>query len=142
MQGYLFALLAAVFWGLIYAIRQKTLPIISPVGMMFINGIVSLACLTPLVLSNGKHLDSFLKAGWGNIALVLFAACCALIGTWLMMVSIDKLNASVAALVEISYPLFVVLFCWLFFGTTIGWPVLLGGMMIFGGSAVILIYGR
>jgi len=47
-------------------------------------------------------------------------------------------RASRAAVLEISYPLFVALFAWVFCRQPIQWPVIVGGIFIFIGSAIIV----
>lgn len=141
-MGYLTAIGAAVIWGLVYAIRQKTLPFISPLGTMFLNALVTLALITPLVLANRTHLLQLSTARWSDIGWVIGAAMLAFLGTWLLFTSIDRLGASMAAMIEISYPLFVILFCWLLMGTSVNWAVLAGGALIFAGSCIIMIYGK
>lgn len=141
-MGYLTAILAAVIWGLVYAIREKTLPFISPLGMMFVNSLVMLAVTLPLLLANRSHFNQLMAARWSDIGLIVFAALTMVLGTWLLFFSIEKMGASTAAMIEIAYPLFVVLFCWLLSGTAVGWPVMVGGLLIFAGSAVIVVFGR
>ena len=142
MGGYLTAVAASVIWGLVYAVRQKTLPFISPLGMMFINALVSIAFITPFILANKAHTAQLMAARWSDIGWVVLSAFLALLGTWLLFSSIDKLGASMAAMIEISYPLFVILFCWLLMGNTVNWAVLVGGGFIFTGSCIIMIYGK
>jgi drug/metabolite transporter (DMT)-like permease len=52
--------------------------------------------------------------------------------------SIQLLGAQRAAVFEISYPLFVVLFGALLFGQSVSPRVLIGGLLIFAGAFVIM----
>ncbi len=140
--GYLTAVAAAVIWGLVYAVRQKTLPFISPLGMMFVSAVVTLVLITPIILMNRSHLSQIAAAKWSDIGWVLLASVISFVALWLLFVSIEKLGATTAAMIEISYPLFVVLFCWLLMGTTVNWAVLVGGALIFCGSCVIMLFGK
>lgn len=141
-MGYLSAVLAAVIWGLVYAVRQKTLPFISPLGMMFINALVMLALTGPLIAIHRENLSQLAAARWSDIAWVIFAAFIMVLGTWLLFISIEKMGATTAAFLEISYPLFVALFCWLLIGVPVNWAVVAGGLLIFSGSCVIMLFGK
>jgi drug/metabolite transporter (DMT)-like permease len=57
--------------------------------------------------------------------------------------AIGEKNATLASLIEISYPVFVAIFAWLFFRETqFNLAAILGGVMIIGGIAVIYIGNR
>jgi drug/metabolite transporter (DMT)-like permease len=43
---------------------------------------------------------------------------------------------------EISYPLFVAIFAWLLYRHPVPWPVIIGGIFIFIGSAIIVTLGH
>jgi drug/metabolite transporter (DMT)-like permease len=56
----------------------------------------------------------------------------------LIFFAIGAKNATVASLIEISYPLFVAFFAWLLFRESqLNWSVLIGGAMILGGVFVV-----
>ena len=56
--------------------------------------------------------------------------------------SIQALGASRAAVLEISYPLFVAVFAWALYRQPVPWPVVVGGIFIFIGSAIIVTFGH
>ena len=56
-----------------------------------------------------------------------------------ILASIQVLGASKSAVLEISYPLFVAVFSVLFFGGQLQLPVVVGGVFIFIGSAIIVL---
>lgn len=109
---------------------------------MFISSVITFCLILPVIFVNRGNLTQLATARPGDIGWVVFASVLSFIGTWLLFTSIDKLGASMAAMIEISYPLFVVLFCYLLMGTTVNWAVLLGGGLIFAGSCVIMLFGR
>ncbi len=70
---------------------------------------------------------------WLVVAVVSSAA-----GGLLIYMAIGEKNATLASLIEISYPFFVAVFAWLFFRETqFNWPTILGGILILGGVAVV-----
>ena len=58
----------------------------------------------------------------------------------LLFVSIDSKNATLASLIEISYPVFVVLFAYVLFRDVhLNASVLVGGLLVFAGVAIIVL---
>jgi drug/metabolite transporter (DMT)-like permease len=57
--------------------------------------------------------------------------------------AIGEKNATLASLIEISYPFFVAVFAWLFFRETqFTWPTVFGGVLILSGVAVVFFSNR
>lgn len=57
--------------------------------------------------------------------------------------AIGEKNATLASLIEISYPFFVALFAWLFFREVqVSVPTIVGGLMILGGVTVVFLSNR
>ncbi len=64
-------------------------------------------------------------------------------GALLIYMAIGEKNATLASLIEISYPLFVAFFAWVFFREVqINLATVLGGAMILGGVAVVFLSNR
>ncbi|MGA2053413.1 MAG: EamA family transporter, partial [Opitutales bacterium] len=56
----------------------------------------------------------------------------------LSLLAIQHKNATLASLIEISYPFFVALFAWLLFrDVQLSWATALGGLLILAGIAII-----
>jgi drug/metabolite transporter (DMT)-like permease len=97
-----------------------------------------------LVLTGGlaTMLSEFRGLGrdwvWLVVAVVSSAA-----GALLIYIAIGEKNATLASLIEISYPFFVAVFAWLFFRETqFSWPTVFGGLLILGGVAVVFLGER
>ena len=97
-----------------------------------------------LVLTGGlaTMLSEFRGLGrdwvWLVVAVVSSAA-----GALLIYIAIGEKNATLASLIEISYPFFVAVFAWLFFRETqFNWPTVFGGLLILGGVAVVFLGER
>jgi drug/metabolite transporter (DMT)-like permease len=74
---------------------------------------------------------------------LLSVAVTSLLATVLLFVSIDQKNTTMAGLIEISYPLFIVLFTWLLFREAhLTWTSALGGLLIMAGAAIVIAGSR
>jgi drug/metabolite transporter (DMT)-like permease len=75
---------------------------------------------------------------WLVVAVISSAA-----GGLLIYIAIAEKNATLASLIEISYPFFVAIFAWLFFrDAQFSWTTLLGGLLILGGVSVVFLGER
>ena len=136
---YLAALAAAVTWGIYYPLVDMALKRISLFSVMLLS-------LLPVLLM----MPLFLKTVSDDVATVkmlpaseqLIIASLGLIGLFgevMVYIAISGKNATLASLIEMSYPLFVVVFAYLFYRQMHVTPsVLIGGLMILMGSGLIV----
>ena len=137
-----YALSTSVLWGLGYVLAEKIMreTAITPVFLMVIMNVIAL----PVYMALSFFLGQF-KVGVGEIfssgyliVLLLLAAFSAVGGNILILHSIVEKNAALASLLEISYPLFVVIFSYLILkDAQLNWGTGLGGLLIFAGVVVI-----
>ncbi len=114
-----FAITAAILWGASYAASGPLLrSSMTPFLFYFCFSWVGALTATIVFFLRGER-NSFLlqlkalptsHAGW-----FLFSLLTASIGAWMTYQAVGAKNASLASMIEISYPLFVVVFTWLFF---------------------------
>ena len=77
--------------------------------------------------------------GWGERAGVLAITLTSLAGSVLLYLSIRSRNATMASLIEISYPFFVALFAYLLFRDVhLNRNILFGAVLVFSGVALII----
>jgi len=140
---YVFAIGAAVVWGLHYPLVEYALRRVSLVSVMLLTAL-------PILLLVPFYTDS-LERDWHGLReldtparlTILLIALTSLVGTWLLFLSIRGRNATLASLIEISYPAFVALFAWaLFREWQINSGVLLGAALVFAGTAMIILNSR
>jgi drug/metabolite transporter (DMT)-like permease len=140
-MGYLYALLASALWGLTYALDEKILEELPSLKVYFLHSLFGL-CISGVlwVATGGKvsSLVSFPSMSDGG-KLLLCALVVGAIAGMSIVSSIGSLGASRAAILEISYPIFVVVFSWMLFAKGVSGLVLVGGAFIFVGAALILI---
>lgn len=135
--GFLYAVGAALTWGLVYTIDQKILTNVSPIALLFINSIVTAVIVLPLVFFNRDGVKTLLGSGQQNLALILLSLLLATLANFLIFSAIKHIGASSASVIEIAYPFFVVLFSIILFKITPSVWFFLGGILIFIGSALI-----
>ena len=140
-----YALGAATIWGFTYAVSEKLLRGgMSPSFLLLISATISF----PFYLIVSHRLGT-LKAGFnaisGNTGLLCWAivmGAAVVLANFLIVTSIQAKNASLAALVEISYPVSTVFFTWLILrDIQVNYYTVLGGFIILVGVMTIYLKG-
>lgn len=140
-----FAVLASVFWGLTYVFEEKIykhVSIVSTLAVSFITaGVVFLiAAFLSGVIQKDFHTLTSSRSSLILLGLVTLTTVIAEIGIGL---SITNKNASIAGLIEISYPLFIVLFSYLIYKeSNLNPGTIVGGVLVFLGVAAIYFFNR
>lgn len=139
--GFVLAVLAAVLWGLTYCLDELVLSSLSVFKLYFLHCLCGLVVAGVILLMQGSSPAALLtidtsKASLPLVGLTLATATAAALA---ILGSIQLLGASKSAVLEISYPLFVALFSVLFFSGQLQLPVVIGGVFIFIGSAIIVL---
>lgn len=139
----LFALSAAIFWGLAYTMSGQVVR--AGISTPFILGFVAVVTL-PIYVTALIKTESFrpsLDIILNNKMLLLFLAVQAfslLMGQYLIYAAISQKSVTYAAILEISYPIFVCLFTWILFkDLQMSWNIAFGGLLIFAGSALVFL---
>lgn len=142
----LLALGAAILWGVSYAARGRVIECgMSPVVFFFCYAVFATAMAAVVLLANGEMASvprAVDRLGKDRIWL-LVSVVTAAVGGLFIFLAIGQKNATLAALVEISYPFFVALFVWAFFRETQLDPVtLFGGLLIACGVFTVFVANR
>jgi drug/metabolite transporter (DMT)-like permease len=142
----IYALAAAVIWGVSYAASGRVIERgMSPLGFFFcyaLFGAIAAAVALTLTGKLGTVPAEARGLGkdfwWFLIAIVTSAG-----GGLLIYMAIGEKNATLASLIEISYPVFVAIFAWVFFRETqFNLATIAGGGMILSGVAVVYLGNR
>lgn len=142
---FLLAIGASVFWGITYVINEQVYKHISVLTSISITLVIAGIIVGAVALSTGtwtKDVETILtnsKLLWLMIASIIALT----IAELLIGFSIVGKNATIAGLIEISYPLFIALFAFLFFkeaNITLG--TALGAALIFAGVGTIYAFNR
>jgi len=138
LTGIVYAVGAAITWGLVYTLDQRLLRNLSPLELLFINSLITTIILFPLVSgkSNGLALiDGYSGRVW---LFVLASLLLAAIANLFIFSSIRLLGASTASVFEIAYPFFVVMFSYFVYRTSPNIYFIFGATLIFIGAAIII----
>lgn len=143
---FVYAFSAAVLWGISYAASGRVIDRgMAPLTFFFFYALFSVIAAALALLLTGRYASVAPEVrvlggdwSWGLIAVVTSAA-----GALLIYMAIGEKNATLASLIEISYPLFVAVFAWVFFRETqFNLPTILGGMMILTGVGIVYLGNR
>jgi drug/metabolite transporter (DMT)-like permease len=141
----IFALSASVLWGLSYILFEQIYKKISVATAL------AIVCFFMFfVMLTVSYFKGALKTDLATVAaskklmwLVAGGTATAIIADVCIAFSIVTKNATLAGLVEISYPLFIALFAYLLFKENqLTLSTIFGGLLIFGGIAVIYFFNK
>jgi len=115
LPWYVAALGAALAWGLHYPLIEHALKRVSLVTVLLLTALP--IALLALVFHRAVAADvrTLAQMDWAARAPILALAITSLIGSVLLFLAIESRNATLASLLEITYPLFVAFFSWLVF---------------------------
>jgi drug/metabolite transporter (DMT)-like permease len=140
---YVPAIAAAVVWGLHYPLIEHALRRVSLTTVVLLTAapmaLVALAFPARLA-EDWRTLGALAPGERWLIAAIAFTS---LAGTVLLYLAVRGRNATLASLIEISYPAFVALFAWLLFREwQLNAGVLFGAALVFAGTALIIVNSR
>lgn len=141
LNGFLYAIGAAVTWGVVYAIDQRVLRGASPFALLFIDSLLTTVLLLPIIFFDKGSLNSLSNTSTRVWLLILASLAFAALANFFIFSSIKILGASTASIFEIAYPFFVVLFTYFAFHTTPTLYFLFGAILIFAGAVIIIAHG-
>jgi drug/metabolite transporter (DMT)-like permease len=134
-----FAIFAAILWGINYALAEKILHSISPVTLLAFEMIIGAIFFTCISFFTTMKKDiEVLTTDSSLLLLTLAEIAIVLVASYFIAVSITLKNATIAGIVELTYPVFTILFTWLIFNQVhVNSSVIIGGLLIFIGVLVI-----
>ena len=136
--GFIYAIGAAITWGLVYAIDQKILYNVAPMTLLFIDSIIAALIMLPFVFFSNGSIKEVFASRKANLSLIVISVILATLANFLIFSGIKNLNASTASIIEISYPFFVVLFSYILFRSTPNIYFFIGGLLVFAGTFIII----
>jgi drug/metabolite transporter (DMT)-like permease len=138
--GYIYAIGAAITWGLVYTIDQRVLRGASPFALLFIDSLLTAIILLPIVFMEKAPFASMANTSGKVWTLIVASIILAALANFFIFSSIKLIDASHASIIEIAYPFFVVLFSYFVFNATPNLYFLLGSIMIFAGTAIVVFF--
>jgi uncharacterized membrane protein len=140
-----YALASSVIWGINYLFYEKILQRISISTLYFIDLIVGATVFLLFALfSNSFAKDLSLIQNTKSLQLlILSSVITSVLANLFIALAIQSKNATLSTLIEISYPLFIILFAWLLFKeNTLNTSVFIGGGFIFTGIIIIYLFNK
>ncbi len=142
---FLYPLCAAMLWGINYSCTEKILSKgISPSFLIAIESVLFFPVFICLSLWLGKAKGGFDvvvgdKSTWPLLGAIIV---CSMAASYMATLSIQARNATISSLIELSYPLFIVFFTWLFFREFhLTAYSALGGVFVLAGVFLISVKG-
>jgi uncharacterized membrane protein len=141
MLWLLYALGAAVIWGINYAVSGRLLERgMSPQTLFFIDLVFGTLSLAALLTITGRWSATAaeIRSAQPDLFWLILAVVAATTAGLLIFMSIQAKNATIASLIEVSYPLFTAFFAWILFRqNTINTATIIGALLIFAGVLVV-----
>jgi len=139
----MFAFGAAALWGVHYVLLERAMTVASPITVFITPTILSLLII-PFVyetlVADYKALAASTYDVKISMGMIMFTG---IIASLALYKSIQMSNASLASLIEIAYPIFVVIFAYIIFDQNqlTHWSNILGGLLILIGAALVVYKG-
>lgn len=136
---YMTALGAALIWGIHYPLVDFALKRVSVYSVLLLT-VLPVLLLMPLFMRDLAHdLDTVAALPRADQGLIAAIGLTSLLGAVLLYLSIAGKNATLASLIEITYPVFVVMFAYLLFRQIhLNASVIIGGLLVIAGAALII----
>ena len=139
MPWYGFALTAAVVWGLHYILIDRALTTISPITAYWMPTLIMVLGLPFFSDTLIKDFKAVYVADWTVQLSVAIIAFTSFIASMSLYKAIQLHNPVHASLIEMSYPVFIVIFSYLILKENhFDLPTMIGGGLMMSGAAVIV----
>ena len=136
---YLTAVGCAVIWGIHYPLIEFAVKRISIYSVLLISVLPVLFLMPVFMRTLANDIDTYRLLPTSEQLIIATVSLTSTLGAVLIYVTIDNKNATLASLIEITYPIFVVLFAYLFFKQLhVNASVIIGGVMILSGAGLII----
>lgn len=139
-----YALIVSITRGIQYAVLDKVLVSVPIVVLCFVSSIFNTIFFGIFFyLGNySKHFKEYF-ADRNILRLFILITVLYMVSSSLILVAIQNKNATIASLIEISYPIFVVLFSYIFYkNVQINTWIIIWGVLIFVGIALVYMFSK
>jgi drug/metabolite transporter (DMT)-like permease len=143
LPWYVTAIAAAVVWGLHYPLIEHALRRVSLPTVVLLTALPMALVALAFPARLAADWRTVMALPLGERLLIVLIALTSLAGSVLLYMAVRGRNATLASLIEITYPAFVAVFAWLLFREwQLNAGVLLGALFVFAGSALIIVNSR
>jgi drug/metabolite transporter (DMT)-like permease len=140
---YVTALGAALVWGIHYPLIDFAMRRLSVYSVLLLS-VIPVVLVMPLFTRQlARDVGVFKELPATEQWLISAIGLTSTLGAVLLYLSINSKNATLASLIEITYPAFVVVFAWLIFRQMhLNANVIIGGVLILVGSGLVIYHSR
>jgi len=136
---YIAALGAAITWGIYYPLVDMALKRISLYSVILLSMIPVLLVMPLFMKTVGNDIQTVRALPVSEQWIIASLGLIGLFGEVMVYLAITGKNATLASLIEMTYPVFVVLFAYVFYREMHVTPsVFFGGLMILTGAGLII----
>ena len=135
---------AAVLWGASYALSEELIQKrgVPPSFLILVEMLVAIPVGIMLIGFLGTYKTGIASVfqNTNTALLTILMGVLFVVGSFLILYSVSLKNATITSFIEISYPLFTMLFVWLFFNKIdLNIYTALGATLIVAGVVVVLV---
>ncbi|MGB5275646.1 MAG: EamA family transporter [Gammaproteobacteria bacterium] len=140
---YVTALIAALIWGMHYPLIDFALKRISVFSVLLLS-MLPVVFLTPVFLRDlARDLATVRALPGVEQGMIAAIGLTSLLGAVMLYLSIAGKNATLASLIEITYPVFVAFFAYVMFRQIhLNASVIAGGLMVIAGAGLIIYHNQ
>ncbi len=140
LPWYVTALAAALIWGIHYPLVDNALKKMSLYSVLLLTAL-PVVLLAPFYLQNLRQdIITFTGLALSQQLTISAIGLTSIAASVLLFMSIGSKNATLASLIEITYPVFVALFAFVMFRHIhLNASVIIGGTLVIAGVAIIII---
>jgi len=143
MNWWLAGLLGAIIWGIHYPLIDKALEKMSMITVMLLTCVPILVAVPFYKDIIIQDYHTFLGLNLTNKLLISSILFTSISATFLIYFAIGSKNATLASLIEITYPVFVVLFAFIILKENhLNFSIIFGGILVFIGVGIIILGNR
>lgn len=133
-----YAISASILWGIGYVINQLLMRSFSAIEILLFESFIILLIFIPYFIITGQFKPTLVKLlDWRIIGLILAGSLIYISAAIFILKSIGSSNATLAAIIEASYPIFTMFFAYLLIGevqftlsTIIGCLLIISGLVV------------
>ena len=139
LPWYVTALGAALIWGIHYPLVDFALKRVSVFSVLLLSVLPVLLLLPVFLRDVSRDLDTVRALPAAEQGLIAVIGLTSLLGAVLLYLSIAGKNATLASLIEITYPVFVAFFAYVMFRHIhLNASVVAGGLLVIAGAGLII----
>lgn len=139
LPWYVAALAAAITWGIYYPIVDMALKRISLYSVILLSMIPVLVVMPLFIKTVSNDIETVKALPASEQWVIAVLGLIGLFGEVMVYMAITGKNATLASLIEMTYPVFVVLFAYIFYRHMhVTASVFVGGLMILVGAGLII----